>query len=122
MGTILISIGFWVLLVGLAFYVNHRRRIRWGRGSQPTPPQQAGSSEWPGPTAGGMDNGPQSPFNSPQPQPPAQPGPLLFFKVIAPSRRTKILLGVAALLVLAGVLITIIALQAQDAPNFLPRV
>ena len=122
MGTVLISIGFWVLLIGLAFYVNHRRRIRWRGGRQPTPPLQAGSSEWPGPTIGGMDNGPRSPFSSPQPQPLAKPGPLLFFKLIAPSRLTKILLGVAALLVLSGLLIMIIAVQAPDAPNLLPRV
>ena len=72
--------------------------------------------------AGGMNYGPQSPFNSPQPQFSARPGPLLFFKVIAPSRATKILLGVAALLVLGGVLTMIIAVQDPDAPNFVPLV
>jgi hypothetical protein len=117
-----VGIGFWVLMVGLAFYTNHRRRTRWSGGSQPMTPPNAGSFESPGPTPEGMGYGPQSPFNSPQPQPPARPGPLLFFKMIAPSRPTKILLAIAALLALAGLLIMIIATRAADGPNFLPLV
>lgn len=86
-----------------------------------TPPQ-AGSSESPGPATGGMDQGRQSPFNSQQPQPAATPSPLLLIKTIAPSRPTKILLAIAALLALAGLLILIISARAVDGPNFLPVV
>ncbi len=41
--------------------------------------------------------------------PPAQPGLLLWLNMIAPSRRAKILLGVSALLDVAGVLVVTIA-------------
>jgi Kef-type K+ transport system membrane component KefB len=42
-------------------------------------------------------------------QPPAQPGLPLFLKMIAPSRRGRILLGVAALLDVAGIVVLTIA-------------
>jgi hypothetical protein len=44
-------------------------------------------------------------------QPPVQPGLLFFLKLIAPSRRDKILLGVSALLDVAGILLLSIAVS-----------
>ncbi len=81
MHAVLIGIGpvFLVLFFGLVIYTNHRRRT-W----MPAPQAQ-----------------------SPQPQPSAlsRPG---WFKMVAPSRATKILFGVAASLVVAGFLVVII--------------
>lgn len=42
-------------------------------------------------------------------QPPAQPGLVFFLKMIAPSRRDKLLLGVSALLEVAGIVLLTIA-------------
>jgi hypothetical protein len=74
--TVVIGLGFWGLLVGVAVYQNRRQRARWRANSQPLTPPQMGSSEWPGPAPGSMGYGSASAFNSPPPQPPVRPGPL----------------------------------------------
>jgi hypothetical protein len=110
MHTVFIGIGpvFLVLFFGVVAYTNHRRRTRWREGSQPMPPPQPGSSESPSPAAGGMDYRSQPPLSSAQSRPPAPSSRPGWFKMVTPSRPTKILFGVAATLIVAGFLVVLI--------------
>jgi hypothetical protein len=116
MDNVLIGMSFFLALCfGLVSYMTRRRgMIRRRGGSQPMPPRQAGSVESRGSATSGVDCGAQSTFNSPQP--PARPGRLHWFKMIAPSRRTKVLLGVATLLFLAGILMAIVTVNLANSP------
>jgi hypothetical protein len=49
--------------------------------------------------------------SQPMPPTPARPGPLLWFKMIAPTRPTRILLGIAGALIAAGFLLAVVTVN-----------